>query len=423
MPVEFKHARLENGLTIIAEVDPSAHSAAVGYFVRTGARDEPTPQMGVSHFLEHMMFKGTDKRSAERLNQDFDRLGARNNAYTSAELTCFHATVTPDRLTDVNDVLADMMRPALRDDDFTTEKGVILEEIAMYDDNPFWVLYEHAMEKFYGKHPIGHRVLGTKESITAMTSVQMREYFEQRYSADNTVVAISGRMDFDAMVDHIAQRCGSWRPTKVTRDPARPATEGGTLELRRDNVSRAYAMLVCEAPGMEDDRRYAAAMLTQILGGSDNSRLHWALIEPGLAEEAEAAHDARDHAGDYLVYVSCEPQRLDEVWSIVEKTIDEFSASLTEDDLAKVRSRAVTAATLAGERPSGRMQRLGRLWTYLGRHIPLEEELEGISGVTLADVRALLGDAPMRPRLIARLLPKADAEADAGEENAATSDD
>ena len=162
MPVEFKHARLDNGLTIIAEVDPSAHSAAVGYFVRTGARDEPTPQMGVSHFLEHMMFKGTDKRSAERLNQDFDRLGARNNAYTSAELTCFHATVTPDRLTDVNDVLADMMRPALRDDDFTTEKGVILEEIAMYDDNPFWVLYEHAMEKFYGKHPIGHRVLGTK---------------------------------------------------------------------------------------------------------------------------------------------------------------------------------------------------------------------------------------------------------------------
>src|SRR5690606_38952834 len=139
----FQHATLPNGLTVIAEVDPEAHTAAAGFFVKTGARDEASPLMGVSHFLEHMMFKGTDQRSAEELNRQFDLIGARNNAYTTSELTCFYASVLPERLLGAGgavDLLADMMRPALREEDFDTEKKVILEEIAMYEDNPFWVL-------------------------------------------------------------------------------------------------------------------------------------------------------------------------------------------------------------------------------------------------------------------------------------------
>src|SRR6187401_1471828 len=128
MGVTFQKAQLSNGLTLVAETDPTAHSAAVGFFVKTGARDELSDVMGVSHFLEHMMFKGTPKRTSEQLNRDFDRIGAKNNAYTSGEMTCFHATVLPEALEPANEILSDMLRPALRDEDFTMEKGVILEE-------------------------------------------------------------------------------------------------------------------------------------------------------------------------------------------------------------------------------------------------------------------------------------------------------
>jgi predicted Zn-dependent peptidase len=405
MPIEFKHHTLDNGLTIIAECDEEAHSAAAGYFVKTGARDEATPLMGVSHFLEHMMFKGTSRRTAEEVNRDFDRIGARNNAYTSAEMTCFYASVLPEKLDAANDIIADMLRPALREEDFTTEKGVILEEIAMYRDNPFWVLYERSMEEHYGKHPLSHRVLGTDETITAMTAAQMRDYFQKRYSADNTVVAAAGKIDFDVFAGQVAALCGEWEKTGAARAPDQPTFQEKQFEMRDPKITRAYALLLAPAPGIGDDRRYAASLLSNVLGGSENARLHWALIETGLAEEAESAFDARDGTGDYFVYVSCDPQRLDEIWKIVEREIDNLSASLTEDDLEKIRARAATGVTLSGERPGGRMQRLGRQWTYLGTYTTLEEELERINAVTVADIRALLEEFPLRPRTVGRLLP------------------
>ncbi len=407
MAVNFQQATLRNGLTIIAETDPAAHSAAIGYFVRTGSRDERSAVMGVSHFLEHMMFKGTAKRTAERLNRDFDAIGAKNNAYTSQEMTCFHATVLPEFLPVANEILADMLRPALREEDFTTEKGVILEEIAMYEDNPFWVLYEKAMERHYGAHPLSHRVLGTSRTITALTAAQMRDYFRARYSADNTVVAVAGRADFAAVAEQAQSLCGTWERTGAVRDHGTFRRDDASFETRDEKVNRAYALMLTEAPAMDDDRRYAASLLAQVLGGADNSRMHWSLIETGLAEQAEAAYDPRDGVGDFLVYVSCDPDRLDEVWKIVERQADELAATLTEDDLARIRAKVATGVTLAGERPGGRMQRLGRQWMYLGRYATLEEELARINAVTVDDLRALLREFPLRPRTVGRLLPAA----------------
>ena len=188
MAITYREHVLPNGLKLAAEIDPEAHSAAIGFFVRTGARDEATEDMGVSHFLEHMMFKGTAKRSGEQVDRDFDDLGGRHNAYTSVETTAFHVHCLPEHLGAGSDILADILRPALRQDDFDDEKKVILEEIAMYADQPFWRLYERACEEYYGRHPLGHRVLGTPESVGNLTAERMRSYFEQRYSADNTVV-------------------------------------------------------------------------------------------------------------------------------------------------------------------------------------------------------------------------------------------
>jgi predicted Zn-dependent peptidase len=425
MGVTFCEHTLANGIRVVAEVDPHAHSAAAGYFVRTGARDEDSRVMGVSHFLEHMMFKGTARRTTEQINADFDRIGARNNAYTSHEMTCFHATVLPDRLLGEGgalDILGDMMRPALRDEDFATEKNVILEEIAMYQDNPFWVLYERAAEVHYGAdpsrgeeaattdagmHPLGHRVLGTRASISALTVEQMREYFAHRYSADNTVVALAGRVDFDAAVREIERLSGSWSRTGAQRAYAAPRYADRDFVLRSEKVNRGYALMLTPAPDATDPRRYAATLLAQALGGPDNSRLHWALVETGLAESAEAGYDPRDRAGELLVFVSCDPERIDECWSIVEREIAALRDAVTEDDLARIRAKAATGVTVAGERPGGRMQRLGRQWMYRPEYTTLEDELERINAVTLDDVRALIDQFPLRPRTVGQMLPPA----------------
>lgn len=425
MGVTFKQHTLANGIRVIAEVDPHAHSAAAGYFVRTGARDEDSGVMGVSHFLEHMMFKGTARRTTERINGDFDRIGARNNAYTSHEMTCFHATVLPDRLLGeegVLDILGDMMRPALREEDFATEKNVILEEIAMYQDNPFWVLYERAAEVHYGAdpsrgedaanigagmHPLGHRVLGTTRSITDLSVEQMREYFAHRYSADNTVVALAGKVDFDAAVREIERLSGRWERTGAKRPLVAPPYADRAFTLRSPKVNRGYALMLTPAPDATDSRRYAASLLAQALGGPDNSRLHWALVETGLAESAESGYDPRDGTGELLVFVCCDPERVDECWGVVERELAGLRDSITDDDLARIRAKAATGMTVAGERPSGRMQRLGRQWMYRAEYTTLEDELERINAVTLDDVRRLIEQFPARPRTVGRMLPSA----------------
>lgn len=406
MAVTFQQRTLDNGLTIIGETDQAAHTAAVGFFVKTGARDETGDVMGVSHFLEHMMFKGTAKRSADDVNREFDEIGASYNAYTSSEITCFYASVLPEVLSTATDILADILRPALRQEDFDTEKNVILEEIAMYKDSPFWVLYERTMETYYAKHPLGYRVLGTDETVGGMQRDAMQAYFDHRYSADNTVVALAGSADFEKVCDQVNALCGGWQRTGAVRDSSRPAVDAHELVIEDERVSRAYLLTVAPAPALGDDARYAAMMLAKVLGDPDNSRLHWALIDSGIAEEAQASYDPRDGCGEYFIYASGEPGRADQIQQVMEREIDGLVDSLTDDDLERLRNKVATAVTIAGERPGGRMQRIGRQWTYLGEHLTLEEELAKINAVTLDDMRALAEAYPFEPLTRARLMPK-----------------
>jgi predicted Zn-dependent peptidase len=406
MPATFKRHTLDNGLTIVGEIDPEAHTSACGFFVKTGARDEHPDVMGVSHFLEHMMFKGTERRSAEDVNREFDEIGAQYNAYTSSEITCFYASTLPEHFANAADILADILRPALRGDDFDTEKGVILEEIAMYRDNPFFVLYEHAIEHYYENHPLAHRVLGTSQTITELSRDQMQRYFDDRYAADNTTVALAGNIEFDNAIKQFEAACGSWRTSGATRSAERVTPHEHTLSLTSPKFDRAYMLMITPGPALSDERRYAASILGRILGDQDNSRLHWALIETGLAEEAAAAYDGRDGCGDFFVYASGDPDRADDIWNAVTKELDTLVESVTEDDLERIRNRMATAVTLAGERPGGRMQRLGRLWTYLNDYLPLEEELARINAVTRDDLRAVYEAFPFQPRTVARLTPE-----------------
>lgn len=405
MGIEFKHRVLPNGLTVIAEVDPSAHSAAAGYFVRTGARDEPAPVMGVSHFLEHMMFKGTDTISAEQLNETFDDLGARHNAYTSSEVTCFYAHVLPDVMDEAVGLLSRMMRPALREDDFDTEKNVILEEIAMYADNPFWVLYEECMDRYYRPHAMGHRVLGTNETIRALTREQMAGYFSDRYAPDNMVLSLAGKVDFDRMCDLADSVCGDWKPSGTARDLGSPGANAETFRLTDESHSRGYLLGVAPGPAQDDDRRHAASILAKVLGGGGNSRLHWALVEEGIAEEAMAEFSPHDGCGTFLVYASGEPDRLETFAEVINREIAGLLETITETDLERIRNRILTGETTAGEKPEGRMQRLGRRWSAVGEYMPLEEKLAKINAVTLEDLAAVAGAFDPTPRLIGTLAP------------------
>lgn len=405
MPTRFLHHTLPNGLTVVAEADPDASTAAVGFFVKTGARDEPAPLMGVSHFLEHMMFKGTEDMSAEDLNRRYDELGARNNAYTSHEVTCFYASVLPGAIGAAVDLTARMMRPALREADFDTEKGVILEEIAMYEDNPFWVLYERAAEAYYGSNPLGHRVLGTRETIAGLTRDQMSRYFSDRYAADATTVALAGRIDFDDACRRIERHCGGWPRTAPHAPRSAPSHAPASLELADERFDRAYSILLAPGPASESQDRYAATLAMQILGAQDNSRLHWALIESGTAEEAQAGYQPCEGSGECMVFASGDPARIEEIERIVGSAIDELPRSLSPADLDRLRARFATSFTASSERPGDRMQRIGRRWSMLGDYQTLDDELERIQSVTIGDVRAVLGERPLSPRTVATLRP------------------
>jgi len=401
----FHHHKLPNGLTLIAEQNDDAHTCAVGFFVKTGTRDEDKPVMGVSHFLEHMMFKGTSRRSADDVNREFDEIGANYNAFTSHEATVYYAQVLPEYLPRAIDLLGDMMRPALREEDFSMEKNVILEEISMYDDRPQWRLQDTLVEKFFGQHPLSYRVLGTADSIKALTADQMRTYFNQRYSPDNITVAAAGRIDFAKLIEEVSKITQSWAPTGVRRQYASPTALPLSESMTDAKVNRHYMAMMCPGPSAQDDRRYTAKVIADVLGDSEGSRLYWALIDPGLADEADFSFMPFDQTGSYFAFASCDPDRAAAVEEMLFKTLDNYADSIQLDEIERAKNKMATQATLAGEHPGGRMRGLGMQWTYQGEYRSMKEELNHIMAVTADDVKNLLRDMPFGPRTIVRMGP------------------
>src|SRR6516225_1955776 len=204
----FHRHALENGLHIIGETSPSARSVALGFFVRAGARDEGPGVSGVTHFLEHMVFKGTPKRTAFDVNLEFDRIGSNPNAFTSEENTVFYAAFLPEYLPQAVDILADILRPSLRTDDFDMEKNVIIEEIGMYEDQPMWSAYDAAKRAHFAGHPLANSILGSVKSIKALKRDQMHAYFKRRYVAPNITVVAAGRFPWKQLVALVDKQCG-----------------------------------------------------------------------------------------------------------------------------------------------------------------------------------------------------------------------
>jgi predicted Zn-dependent peptidase len=408
--MQFHHATLPNGLTILGETSPAARSTALGFFVRTGARDETPAESGVSHFLEHMVFKGTPRRTAFEVNRDFSRIGADNNAFTSEENTVFHACFLPEYLPEAVDVLADILRPSLRGEDFDMEKKVILEEIGMYEDQPTYSAYDKARRLHFGDHRLGNSVLGSVESVSALSRDQMAAYFARRYVAGNVTVAAAGSFDWSRLVDEVGRHCGAWETGPAPREGIREtAGTHGFRVIQKDKVTQEHVILIAGGPPADSPLRYAADMLAMAVGDDSGSRLYWELVDPGLAESADASFHENEGAGAFFASMSCEPDQAEENLAILMCVLREVRAEgITADELEQARSKVLSRLVRGSERPKGRMMALGMNWTYQRQYRSVDDELEAFQAVTLDDVRRVLEQYPIDRVTTLALGPLAD---------------
>ncbi|MEX2113876.1 MAG: pitrilysin family protein [Pirellulales bacterium] len=394
--MEFRNHTLANGLQVIAECNDEAHSTALGFFVQSGARDETDEVAGVSHFLEHMVFKGTPTRSADDVNREFDEMGAHYNAFTSEEQTVYYAAVLPEYQTAAVELLGDIIRPSLREDDFTTEKQVIIEEIRMYQDQPPFGADDRIKEVFFGHHPLARSVLGTVKSITDLPVEAMRAYFEQRYSPDNIALVGSGRIDFDKLTDTAQRLCGSWKPTGAARELPPAAPHRGFECLKKDSATLEYVLALSAGPSATDPDRYAAKLLGTILGDDSGSRLYWALIDTGLAEHASLGHHDYQGTGIFMTYMSCAPeyaqsnlQRIAEVYADAERH------GVTEAELSQAKNKVNSRVVLSSERPRGRLFTVGANWLQRHEYRTVQQDLQAIDAITVAQIADVLRRYPL----------------------------
>lgn len=405
--MSFHKHTLANGLTIIGEISPSARSVAVGFFVRTGSRDETPSEAGLSHFLEHMVFKGTPRRSALDVNYDFDRIGASYNAYTSEENTVFYAAILPEYLPQAIDILADIMRPSLREDDFTEEKKVILDEIGMYEDQPMFCAYDHARKAFFAPHPLGNSVLGTMESVGALTPEQMKNYFARRYVASNLTCVLAGNFNWDDAVKLIASQCGQWSTGDAPREYRTQATPRELLKtITKEKLNQEQVILIAPGPPADTTERYAADTLAMIVGDDTGSRLYWALVDPGYADSADLSYHDYDGAGAYFGSFGCEPEDTAENLAIMRAILADVQRDgVSDEELAIAKSKILSRIVRGSERPMGRMQALGMSWTYLRTYRTVDEELQNFDAVTLKDLRDVLDKFPFDQLTVLALGP------------------
>lgn len=385
---EFRQATLSSGLRVAAEIDRRGYSAAFGYFVRTGSRDESDPESGLSHFLEHMMFKGTERRSAADVNRELDELGGQGNAYTSEEQTVYYATVLPKFQDRIVDLLTDMLSPALDDTEFDTERQVILEEIAKYEDQPPFGAFERAMEVHFGPRGIGRRVLGTTESIEAMTAASMRGYFYRRYRPENIVLAASGNVDFDAMVALVEEQTRDWlaRPPASARgddDQSQPPL-GISMErtLEVADAHQAYLVQMAPGPSMTSEDRFAVRILASIIGDEGGSRLFWELIDSGRAEVATVWPQEFTDTGAWFNYTVCAPEDVESNRRLIDAVLDRTRlGGVTQEEMEQAVNKAVAGCIMQSERPSNRLFGLGSRWLTCNEYFSTDDLLAKFRGL------------------------------------------
>jgi predicted Zn-dependent peptidase len=387
--VKFHEATLDNGLTVIAELNPHVQSVAAGFFVRTGARDESVDVNGVSHFLEHMAFKGNEKHSADDVNRIFDELGARYNASTSEEVTLYYAAVLPEYLPDAFEVLAGLIRPSLRNSDFEVERKVILEEIGMYEDQPSFIAYENAMKTHFDGHPLGQSILGSSQSISRLTRDEMYDYHREHYRAGNITVAVAGNTDWNEVLRLAKHWCSDWQPGSTPRAIDEARAKGGLSVTTKEAFTQQHVMQMSPAASAKSSLRMAAELMSVVVGDDSGSRLYWDLVDTGLAESADLSYNEYDGTGAYLTYLCSTPESARDNLKRIHDIYDDVNAR------GVTRNKAASRIVLRSERPMGRLSSLGSNWVYRNEYRSVQADLDAYRAITTDDVNAVLKKYPL----------------------------
>jgi predicted Zn-dependent peptidase len=405
-----RETTLPSGVRIVTETMPDVRSAAVGFWINCGSRDERESVAGASHFLEHLLFKGTRRRSAKQIAEAVDAVGGDINAFTSKEHTCFYARTLDRDLPLAIDVLADMIKAALnRTADVDAEREVVLEEIRMHLDTPDDLVHSVFAQSLFGSHPLGREILGDMDTITALSREQIHRYYRRQYVAPNLVVAAAGNLQHDDVVGLVSAALADWpeaaAPTNRRTAPARAVAPA--LSVRKRPTEQAHLVLGGRGIPRGDDRRFAAGVLNQALGGGMASRLFQEIRERrGLVYTVYSYQESHSDAGAFAVYAGTAPRKVSTVLDVVRAELERVIADgLHPDELARAKGHLAGSMVLALEDTGSRMSRLGKSVTMGVPLLSLDDTIEAIEAVNADHVKDLAQDVLGGPFTLALVGP------------------
>ena len=407
LPDRIRQARLDSGIRVVTEHMPDAHSVTTGFWVDTGSRDE-TPELGgASHFLEHLLFKGTDTRSARDIAEAIEAVGGDMNAFTTKEYTAFYTRVLDDDLELGLDILSDIIcAPAFRADEVEAERQVILEEILMHEDEPSDHVHDLFTEALYPGHPLGREVLGDESTISAMTRDQIRGYFSEFYRPEAIVVAAAGNLDHDDVVAGLERRYAGRTGNRPERRMP-PLAPPRRVVVSTRSTEQAHIVVGVRALARNDDDRFALAALNQVLGGGMSSRLFQEIREKrGLVYSVYSYRAAYLETGALAVYAGTSPTHVHQVLELVHGELDRMAAcdvSARELDLAKGHLKGSLALSL--EDSASRMTRIGRGILLHDEVLSFDELVRRTEAVTLDDLARVAGRVLTDERVLAVVGP------------------
>lgn len=382
---------LENGMTVITEEMDTVRSVALGIWCAVGSRDEAPAEAGMSHFMEHMMFKGTPTRSAAEISESFDRLGAELNAFTSKEYTCYYSRLLDQHTPDAIEILSDMVvNASLAQDACLSEREVVLEEISRYEDAPDDQVHELFASTLMPSHPLGLPVIGRKETVGGFDHDAAAAFHSAHYKTGNVVVAAAGALKHDEIVAMVRERLTLPEGQRSERQHAVPVTEP-SLKVQKKETEQAHICFGVAGLAARDENRFKLAVLDGVLGGGMSSRLFQEIREKrGLAYAVYSYHAQYQDAGQFVIYAGTRPDNAPEVIRLVKEEIARLvSDGITSDELDRVRESIKGQTILGLESTRARMTRLGKAEVTQGELLSLDEIVERIDSVTTADVQGM----------------------------------
>lgn len=381
----------QNGLRIVLEPISTVRSVAIGVWIGAGSRYEKEENNGISHFLEHMLFKGTKKRSAREIAEAFDSIGGQVNAFTSKEYTCYYAKVMDNHASHALEVLGDMFFNSVFDPaELEKEKNVVLEEIKMYEDTPDDIVHDLLGEAVYGSHSLGYPILGTEKTINSFDQNSLKKYVNEMYTPDQVVVSIAGNVD-ESFIKEVEALFGSYSNAKNSQlSLQKPAFHNNQL-MKKKETEQAHLCFGFNGIPLGHEDSYSLIVMNNVLGGSMSSRLFQEVREDrGLAYSVFSYHSAHQDSGMLTIYAGTGAEQLDSLYETIQSTLSTFKKDgMTPKELLFAKEQLKGSLMLGLESTNARMSRNGKNELMLNRHRTMDEVIEYIDSVTLNSVKSV----------------------------------